>query len=354
MDFQAPNCVIEALRSYVDFGVFGYSPVPNEWFDEVISWERRRHGYEIKREWICFSSGVVSGFNWLLQAFTNKGDAVIIQSPVYYPFSNAVLDNERKLVESELVRVGDSYVMDLEDLEKKIVENNVKAFIFCSPHNPVSRVWTRSELEDILTICKKHDVVVISDEIHQDMVFNGHTHTPSACVGDFSDILVTVSAPSKTFNVAGCQNSFVIIEDATLRSKYLKHFNEMCIERGNPFGYIATAAAYKNGEGWLDEVKKIIWDNYIYLKEELKSAFSDIWVGDLQGTYLTWIDLGSYVKPDELESFIIDKCKIAPDFGTWFGGKNSKTCIRVNLATDRRNIEIVAKNIIEALRERAN
>ncbi len=354
MDFKAPDCVIDALKSYVDFGVFGYSKVPEEWFDAIIAWERERHGFVVRSEWICFSPGVVSGFNWLLQAYTNVGDAVIIQTPVYYPFSEAAVHNNRKLVENELVREGNSYVMDLDDFEKKVVDNNVRAFIFCSPHNPVGRVWTRDELADLLSICKEHGVIVISDEIHQDIIMPNHKHIPAAIVGDFSDILITISAPSKTFNVAGCQNSFVIIEDEALRRKYVRHLEELRVHGGNPFGYIAATAAFTGAKQWLTEVNGIIWENYVYMKEALTSAFSDIWVSDLQGTYLMWIDLGTYVSATEIEAFVTEKCKIAPDMGSWFGGTMSDTFIRINLATSHENIEIATNNIVNALKERTN
>ena len=354
MDFKTPSCVTDALKSYVEFGVFGYSQVPEEWYNAIISWESERHSYDVKREWICFSPGVVSGFNWLLQAYTEVDDSVIIQTPVYYPFSEAVIHNNRKLIENELVRKDNSYVMDLDDFEKKVVENKVKAFIFCSPHNPCSRVWTHDELENMLTICKKHGVIVISDEIHQDIIMPNHTHIPAATAGDFSDILVTISAPSKTFNVAGCQNSFVMIENEVLRDRYVKHLEELRVHGGNPFGYIAAAAAYTGGAEWLADVNEIIWQNYVFMKEALTSEFPNIWIADLQGTYLMWINLGAYVSASEIDEFVTKKCKIAPDMGSWFGGKHSDTFIRVNLATSPENIEIATSNIVNALKERTN
>ncbi len=354
MDFQSPDCVLDALKTYVDFGVFGYSKVSDDWFDSIIDWECEQHGYHVKKDWICFSPGVVCGFNWLLQALTNEGDAVIIQPPVYYPFSEAVIHNNRRLIENELVKVDNSYVMDLNDFENKVVENNVKAFIFCSPHNPCGRVWSEEELRKMLEICKKHGVIVISDEIHQDLVMPGNRHIPAAIVGDFSDVLITISAPSKTFNVAGCQNSFVIIEDEILRGKYKKHLEKLRVNGGNPFGYVAATAAYRGGGEWLSEVKEIIWDNFLFMREHLLEAFDKLWIADLQGTYLMWIDLGEYVRESEIESFVTQECKIAPDLGSWFGGRNSNTFIRINLATSRENIEEAAERIIGALEERIN
>lgn len=352
MDFKSPSCVIDALKSYVDFGVFGYSKVPNEWYEAIIAWEKSQHGYDFERDWICFSSGVVCGFNWLVQAFSEVGDAVIIQTPVYYPFSEAVVNNSRKLVESELVRSGNSYEIDFDDFEKKIVDNNVRIFILCSPHNPCGRVWRREELKQMLDIAKKHNVVVISDEIHQDIVMPKYKHIPAATLGDYSDILVTISAPSKTFNIAGCQNSFVIIEDPKLRGRYINHLKSLRISSGNPFGYIAATAAYNGGKEWLSEINEIIYENYLFMKSKLEAFSDEIWIAELQGTYLMWIDIGAFVSADEMEDFVEGECKIAPDMGSWFGGENSKTCIRINLATKKENIELAAKRITNALRER--
>lgn len=349
MDFQAPQCVIDALSEYCAQGVYGYYSVPDEYFDAIIKWEKEHHGYSIEREWICFSPGVVAGFNWLLQSFTAPGDAVIIQTPVYYPFSEAVVNNARTLVESELVRTDTSYRIDLNDFEQKVIDNNVKAFIFCSPHNPCGRVWTKDEITKLLNICKKHGVIVLSDEIHQDILAKDYIHVPSATVGDFNDILVTISAPSKTFNVAGCQNSFIVIPDQNLRERYLAHTKELRINTGNPFGYIACTAAFNGGENWLSEVNDIIQDNYKLLKEKIQASFPKVWFAELQGTYLTWIDLGAYVSSEELVDFVINECEIAPDFGSWFGGQNSNTFIRINLATSKENIELAGQRIVDAL-----
>ncbi len=353
MDFQAPQCVIDALKAYVDFGVFGYYKVPDDYFDAIIRWEKEQHGYEIEREWICFSPGVVSGFNWLLQTYTQPGDAVIIQTPVYYPFGEAVVNNGRKLVESELIRTENSYQIDLHDFEAKIDKEEVKAFILCSPHNPCGRVWRREELVSILSICAKHDVIVIADEIHQDIIMQGYEQIPAATVGDFDKNLVTIAAPSKTFNIAGCQNSFVIIPDEELRKKYQNHVKELRVNGGNPFGYIACTAALTGGQEWLSEVNGIIEGNFHYLKETLEEALPEIWIAELEGTYLAYLDLGAFVSAEEIEDFVLKECHIAPDFGAWFGGKNSGTCIRLNLATSRENVEKAAAQIIEAVKERS-
>lgn len=350
MDFEAPQCVKDALKSYVDMGAFGYYDPPQEYFDAFIRWEEGRHGYKVEKEWIRFAPGVVPAFNWIIHMLTKKNDAVIIMPPVYYPFREAVENNHRKLVVSPLIRTEDSYVMDYEGFEKAVVEEQVKLFIFCSPHNPAGRVWKKEEIQKILDICKKHHVYVISDEIHQDLVMSGNTQIPSATTGDYDEILITLTAATKTFNLASCQNSFVVIPDEGLRERYDVHLEELRIHGGNAFGYVAVKSAYESGEPWLEEVLDIIESNYKLLKDKLELELPKIWIPRLEGTYLMWIDLAAYVKPEEVEEIIGNRCGLAVDYGAWFGGKESGSCIRINLATRRENIELAAEKIIGVLK----
>ena len=285
MDFQVADCVQKALKAYVEQGVFGYMKVRDSYYDACIDWEFKHHGFKMEKEWIKFSPGVVAAINWLVQIFTEEGDAVIVNTPVYYPFMNAVKDNHRRLVTSELVNTEGSYTIDFADFEKKIIDNQVKLFILCSPHNPVGRVWTKEELKRAFDICRAHQVMVISDEIHQDLTYGTHEHTPSFMVGDYNDMLISLYAPSKTFNLAGCQNSEVIIPDEKLRNKWTQYVNEIRVLNGNAFGYIAAEAAYKGGAEWLDEVRAQILENYLYLKNTLEEALPKIKISELQGTY---------------------------------------------------------------------
>lgn len=352
MDFEVPACVKEALQRYVDFGIFGYYKPSEGYADAFIKWEASHHGYEVEKEWIRFAPGVVPAVNWLIQIMTEEGDAIMINPPVYYPFKDALVNNHRRVVESPLVRTETSYAFDFEDFEKKITEEHVKLFILCSPHNPVGRIWKEEELRRILDICKKYGVYVISDEIHQDLEMTGHKHVPAATVGDYAGMLVTLTAATKTFNLAACQNSIVIIENPAIREHYDDFVKRIRINGGNAFGYIAVQSAYESGDEWLKEVLDIIEGNYHYLKETLMKALPKVWVSDLEGTYLMWIDLVGYLRPEEMKPVIQDECGIAVDYGSWFGRGENETFIRVNLATKRELIETLAERLVEALKKR--
>lgn len=297
-----------------------------------------------------FAPGVVPAVNWLMHILTREQEGVIIMPPVYYPFRDAILNNNRQLVESPLVRTENGYVMDYKDFEQKITEHDVRLFILCSPHNPVGRVWTSEEIQKALDICKKHHVYVISDEIHQDIIMKGHEHVVAATTGTYDDILVTLTAATKTFNLAACQNSILIIPNQGLRDMYDQYLKRLRINGGNAFGYIAVQSAYEKGRDWLEQVLDIIEANYRYMRNALLEALADVWISELEGTYLMWIDLGRYIKPEDMKHVIQDKCGLAVDYGSWFGEGGYAGFIRVNLATRKENIELAAQNIIRALK----
>ena len=374
MDFKVPECVSDALKKYIDMGAFGYYVPPAGYYNSFIEWERRYHGYEVKREWMRFAPGVVPAFNWLVQMLAGEGEAVAVMQPVYYPFMKAIENNGRRLVNCPLLLTENGYEMDYEGFEELIVREDVKTFIFCSPHNPVGRVWKKEEIRRVLDICMKHNVYVISDEIHHDLIMSGHEHVPSATVGDtdgaYNSILVTLTAATKTFNLAAVQNSIVIIPDKKIRTVWDKFTEGIRITGGNSFGYVAVEAAYKEGRPWLEEILGVIEGNYRYLRGRLESELPDVKAADLEGTYLMWIDLSAYMDriiamaagkytmdPSAYDSavtaiqhFMEDECGIAADYGTWFGGAEYAGCIRINLATCRENIEIAADRIISALK----
>lgn len=349
MDFEAPSCVKQALKEYVDFGVFGYYQIPNRYYEAFINWEKTYHDYDVKKEWIRFAPGVVPAFNWLIHILTNEQDGVLITPPVYYPFKDAVVNNNRTLVESPLMRLEDHYELDYEDFERKIKEQNVKLFIFCTPHNPVGRVWKKEEIVKVLDICKKYGVYVIADEIHQDIIMDGYQKVTAAATGNYDEIMVTLTAATKTFNLAGCQNSIVVIPNESLRKRYDDYLTRLRITGGNAFGYIAVQSAYEGGRKWLDEVLNIIEENYHLMKSILEEKLPKVWIPKLEGTYLMWIDLGAYVSADEIESVIQKDCGLAVDYGSWFGGEAYGTFIRVNLATREENIRLAAEKIVEVL-----
>lgn len=349
MDFQVPSCVTDALSEYVKEGVFGYYTAPDSYYNAFINWEKE-HGYDVKREWIRFSPGVVSGFNWIVQMMTNPKDPVIVLTPVYYPFLYAVTNNDRTLITSDLINDHGVYSIDFEDFEQKIIDNHVKLFIFCSPHNPVGRVWKKEELDKLVAICKKHHVFIISDEIHHDLLAPGQKHIPIASIADYDDSLITVTAPSKTFNLAGCQNSIIIIPNEKLREKWDAFTTSIRVTNGNTFGYIAARAAYTGGRPWLNEVNEIVHNNYLYVKETFEKELPKLVVSPLEGTYLLWIDFGAYLSFDEMKDFMQKKCHLAFDYGDWFGGEKFGTHIRMNLATSKENVEKAVMAIIENLK----
>ena len=348
MDFRVPQCVLEAEKDYLDTGVFGYYHPSEGYYQAFMDWEQERHGYSVQREWLRFSPGVVPAINWLIQIFTKPQDRVMVLTPVYYPFLHAVRDNDRTLVACQLVHQDGQYTVDLAAFEAAIAENQVRMFIMSSPHNPVSRVWRREELTAMLDICKKHGVLVLSDEIHQDLTFDGHKHIPSATAGDYRHMVITLTAASKTFNLAGCQNAFVVLPDAKLRKEYDAFTKRIHIREGNPFGYIAVEAAYRGGKAWLQQVQEIIWNNYGYLREQLAIHLPKACVTPLEGTYLMWVDFSAYLQPEEMERFFEETCGIAVDYGAWFEG-DGQSHIRINLATSRENVEKAFSSILQGL-----
>ena len=352
MDFKAPECVRQALHDYVDQGAFGYYRVPDAYFENFIRWEESHHGYAVQREWIRFAPGIVSCLHWLTSILTQPGDAVLLQTPVYYPFHAAVTDTGRTLIESPLVNDHNVYSVDFADFERQIAENNVRLFIMSSPHNPVGRVWTREELKKMLEICRKHQVYVLADEIHKDILLHGAKHTPAATMGDYDSFLITLAAGSKTFNLAGCQNSYIIIPDARLRRKYDEYLKYLRIYCGNSFGYVAMEAAFAGGEEWLAAVLEEIEGNYDYMQQTLTAEFPALEMAPLEGTYLAWLDLGAYVPFDRLHDFVERECRVAPDYGEWFWPSHQvPDChIRLNLATPRSNVEEAVRRIGAALR----
>ena len=347
MDFKVAEPIRDAIAGYMDAGVFGYNIVPDSYYEAFIDWERENHGFAVERDWIRFSPGVVCGFNFAVQVLTRPGDAVIVTTPVYYPFLHAVENNGRRLICSELVNEGGRYYIDFDDFEKKIADNDVKAFILCSPHNPVSRVWSADELRQMLDICRRHDVAVISDEIHHDLTFAGAVHVPTMTVAEPDYRIIMFTAASKTFNIAALRNSFAVIRNDEVRAAWDRFMAGLRLTMGNPLGYIAVEAGYRHGREWLDEVKEVIYGNYVYIKEEFAKHLPEVVMTPLEATYLAWADFSAYLKPEEVQPFMQDKCRLAFDYGSWFGGDKSGSFIRINLATKRENIEEMVSRIIK-------
>lgn len=347
MDFMAAECVRKAAREYADFGIYGYYKVPDAYYQNFIDWEEKYHHCHIEKQWLRFSPGVVSPINWYVNMKTKPGDGIIVLTPVYYPFLDAIRDNGRQLISCDLVRKDKVYHIDYADFEKKIVDNKVKLFILSSPHNPVGRVWKKEELEQLLAICRKHQVFVVADEIHHDLIMPGYEHTEILNIPGYTDMLVVLTAGSKTFNLAGCKNSFVILPDEKLRQEYDDFLAALLIRGGNAFGYVAVAAAFGGGRPWLEGVIDIIHKNAQYVEETLAEKLPEAVVSPLEGTYLQWVDLGAYVKPNETQELIQNKCRLAVDYGEWFGGERFGSFIRLNLATSPENIKEAVSRIVK-------
>lgn len=287
-----------------------------------------------------------------MHVLTQPGDGVIINMPVYYPFHHAIEDIGRKLVNNQLINTNGSYTIDFDDFEKKIIDNHVKVYILCSPHNPVGRVWAEEELRTLLEICQRHHVTVISDEIHHDLIIGERPHIPTASIdsGKYSDIIITLTAASKTFNLAGMKNSFIIIPGKTLRNKFDRLVVNLHEDTGNMLGYYAVDAAYTYGKDWLDMVISIIRDNYNYAADRLKKELPKAVLSPLEGTYLAWLDLSGYLGKageDDMKEFVQEKARLAIDYGQWFG-QGGEGFIRLNLATSPVWVEKAIDGLVNA------
>ena len=348
MEIKSPKEIIEALKNRCEHGVFGYSYASDEYYSALISWLKENHNFNIEKDWIRFSQGVVTAIYCFINIFTKINDSVLILTPVYYPFHNAVKDNNRKLITSDLINNNGYFTINYEDVEKKIIENDVKLFIQCSPHNPAGRVWKEDELRKMLEICKKYNVLVVSDEIHQDLVLKGNKHIPAATVDNckYADNIITVNAASKTFNLAGLTHSNIIISNPKIRENFDLEFKKINQTEVNILGMLATQVGYEKGKEWLENLIDLIQDNYDYLRSELNKNIPDIIVTPLEGTYLAFLDLRKIISVNEVKNFIQDKARLAIDFGEWFGG-SFKGFIRLNLATDPQIVKKAVSNIIE-------
>lgn len=347
MEFKTCDEVIDAMITRIKHGVFGYSSVPDEYYKTFSNWMEQRYHFPIKKEWVRFSTGCITAIAWMIHAFTKPSDSCLILTPVYYPFHNVVTYNGRNLVTVDLDYNDGYFTMNYDAIERAIVDNQVKMFIQCSPHNPIGRVWTEQELERILAICRKYHVLVVSDEIHQDITISDKKFIPSAVVanGDYRDMVITLSSPSKTFNLASLLHSHIVITDDKLMEIYDEFAKGVNRTEMNVMGLTATQAAYSCGSEWVDNVLEVIRDNYTYLKKELNEKVPEITVCSLEGTYLLFLDMRRCVKPEMLKEFIQEKCHLAADYGDCFG-KNFDGFVRLNLATDPKYVREAVQNII--------
>jgi cystathionine beta-lyase len=336
MDFRTPPAVTEALLKAVTHGIYGYSEIKTEYFDALYHWFHDRFGFNVKQEWLVKTPGVVYAIATAIRALTKEGDGVLIQQPVYYPFSEAIRSNHRRLINNPLVYKNGSYQIDFEDFESKITQNEVKLFILCSPHNPVGRVWTKEELTRLGTICMKHRVIVISDEIHADFTYTGHTHTVFAGISkEFLAQSIVCTAPSKTFNLAGLQVSNIFIANKEIRRKFKEEINRSGYSQLNTMGLIACQAAYEFGAKWLEELKTYLEGNLDFIRSFLAEHIPTVKLVEPQGTYLVWLDFQALnLSEEELEKLITHRAGLWLDHGTMFGSEGFGFQ-RVNIACPR-------------------
>ncbi|WP_100373846.1 MalY/PatB family protein [Bacillus sp. FJAT-45037] len=347
MDIKAPNAVIEALKDKATHGVFGY-PSPSLGTDEAIcAWLAKRYKWEINREALIYTSGIVPTISHMIQAFTEPGDEVIIQTPVYYPFYDVIEKNDRVIVKNPLTRTDDQYEMDFIQLETSISEKT-KVLLLSHPHNPVGRVWKQEELERVAEICKKYDLLVISDEIHADLLFDGQTHIPIASINeDMAKRTLTCLAPSKTFNLAGIQASYAVILDPKKRLK-CKTFIQSTFSSINVFSQVATEAAYRHGEEWLNELMGYIQENYQFVKEYLEGHMPKIKVVKPEGTYLLWLDCEQLkMEASARNEWFLREAKVAFNHGPIFGTEGEHF-ERMNIACSRDTLARALDQMKEA------
>ena len=340
MDFKAAPAILEALKKRVEHGVFGYTLVPDSYYEAIINWFARRHNWQIDRSWIIYTTGVVPAVSCAIKALTLPGEKVLIQTPDYNCFFSSIKNNGCEVAENELVRRGDSYEVDFEDFERQCADEKTTVFLLCNPHNPAGRVWTKEELERMNDICLAHGVRVISDEIHCELVMPGHRFTPFAAISDACrDNSVVLNSPTKAFNIAGLQIANIICADPAMRRRIDRavNINEVCDV--NPFGVAALQAAYNESEEWLDSLNHYIWGNYLALKEFIAKELPRLEVARLEGTYLAWVDIkATGLTSDEAYGKLMKEGRVYVNSGTMYGRRAGEGYLRINLACPRATL----------------
>lgn len=353
MDFRSPTEVVEALAQRVQTQAFGYTTVPDSFYDAILSWVERRYHWKIQKEWIVFTPGVVPAFNVAYQAFTQPGDGIIVPSPSYYPFFDGVRNNGRKVVACPLVEADGYWTLDFDLLEQQVKDPDNKVLILSNPHNPTGRCWTAQELERLGTLCAENGVILLSDEIHADLIMEGGCHT---CVGTLSQRIVDNTifhfAPSKTFNLAGLQTAYTVIPNPELRQRFTAAITANRVINMNWFGQVALETAYNRCEGYVDALCRYVSANMDYMADYLKENLPMLNMRRSEGTYMVWVDFrGTGMTTEEIERFIIHDVHIAVDLGTWFGAGGAGF-LRFNLACPRMLVERAMEQLTQAFRQR--
>ena len=354
MDFETSSYIEDALVERAKMGIYGYSDAQTPYFEAVAGWMKRHHNWQPKEKWLIKTPGVVFALAMAVKAYTAPGDAVLIQSPVYYPFSEVIADNGRRVVSSTLVLGDDNrYHMDVADFEEKLKAENVKLFFLCNPHNPVGRVWKEWELRKIGDICLKHNVLVVSDEIHSDFTYGENIHHVFASLDEkYAAITTTCTAPSKTFNIAGLQISNIWISNPELRARFRAEVTAAGYSQVNLMGLVACQAAYETGEEWLKELKIYLEGNLDYVRTFLKENLPEIKLTEPEGTYLLWLDFKSLgMKEEQLKDLVENKAKLWLDSGAMFG-PDGEGFERINIACPREILKQALTQLAESVHDR--
>ena len=353
MDFETVPEIKEEIIKRANHGIYGYTATTESYYKEVVNWMKKRHGWNIKKEWIINTPGIVMAVNTIVKTFTHPGDKILLQRPIYYPFFKAINNNGCHIVNNPLKFDGNKYEMDFEDLDNKLSDPRVKIIILCSPHNPTGRVWTNEELTKLGNLCLKHNVLVISDEIHSDLIYKPNKHIPFASICEkFADISITCTAPSKTFNLAGLQGSNIIISNEHLRNEFKISMENIGLSRLNIFASIACEVAYKYGEQWLEELMDYLQQNRKFAKEFIKEKIPILKVIEPEGTYLLWIDCRELkMSKEELEKFMLKEAGVAFDEGYIFG-EEAIGFERMNIACPRSILKEALERIQKAINDK--
>ena len=352
MDFQTPSVVIDALVKVSQHGIFGYSEVKVPYFQAIHDWYQKYFQWKTEESWLIKTPGVVFAICAAVRALTNPDDSVLIQRPVYYPFTNAILDNKRNLINNPLKYQNGRYSIDFDDFESKIKENKVKLFILCNPHNPVGRVWKQEELIQMGEICLKYQVTVLSDEIHADFIYPEYHHTIFANLKpEFAENTITCTAPSKTFNLAGLQVSNIFIKNQMLRRAFRKELYGTGYCQLNTLGLVACQTAYEKGSPWLESLKSYLADNLTYIRNFIKDELPQISLVEPEGTYLLWLDFHDLGLTDsQLDDFIVKQAKLWLDRGTMFGPEG-EGFQRINIACPRETLRKAFNQLKQAIEQ---
>jgi cystathionine beta-lyase len=349
MDFKTPDFIVEAIKKRADHEIYGYTVRPESYYSSMINWIEKKHQWKIDKDWIIFSPGIVPAVNMAVMAYTNPGDKIIVQPPVYFPFFSAVRDNGRQLVYNQLQLENGRYNMDIEDLEKRI-DNRTKMIIISNPHNPAGSAWTKDELTKLGEICIKHNIILISDEIHSDLVISPFKHTVAANISEeIANVTISMMAPSKTFNLAGMASSSVIISNPKLRNDFQVFLDRVHVGMGNLFGMVASEAAYTHGEEWLNQLLDYINRNVDYVENYLNNYIPKIKMIRPEATYMIWLDFRELgLSNEELKKFVLEKAKLGLNDGPVFG-PGGEGFQRMNVACPKSIVEEGMKRLKHAV-----